>query len=253
MGHTNFGLLFATFFALVFTAFLMSRSYYEDLIVDGFRFGREKFLLAKRHKNFPLLSAPASLLDGLAMALPVMFLTRYYPPEIVGYYALITRVAMAPLNFVSQSVSQLNVKQVATLVNRGEDPSRYIFNISLLLLLVASIPMLIFYLWGKPIFYFLFGPTWALAGELITILLPSMVIRFLASTLSGAMISSGHLGLIAAWQVLAIVGTSAMFLWVGAEANNHQIFKYIMLTDLLLYSVYLVFIVYSIRRPKVIN
>jgi O-antigen/teichoic acid export membrane protein len=243
----------ATLASLLLTASLMIFCFSKDLLAGGLNLNPQKLKIARRYKDFPVFSAPASLLDGLGLALPVFFLAKYYPLDVVGYYALITRVAMAPLNFLSQSVSQLNMKKISYILSNGQDPFLYTLKVFILLFSIALVPMVILFIWGEPIFSIFFGPKWQETGGLIAILLPSITIKFIASTLSGAMISTGHLRLVAFWQIFSIVVTSAMFLFVGSDASTREIFLYITFTDFFIYSIYMIFIMYSVKTPKVIN
>jgi O-antigen/teichoic acid export membrane protein len=208
-------------------------------------------VLAKRYKNYPLLNAPSSFLDGLLLSLPVFFLIKHFPEAIVGYYALLTRVAVAPLSFIGGAISQVHIKKIAEVIHEGASGIPYLHKITLLLLAIALIPVIFFTAIGPEFFEHVFGKDWRIAGELIVLLMPSIALRFVVSPLSGALLASGHLALGSLWQVIAFIASLTMFLLVAPTANVRGMIVSIMLTDLVLYSLYYIFIWYSVKSPKV--
>jgi O-antigen/teichoic acid export membrane protein len=252
-GFEATGLLFAALSGLLFGSGYLVYAYREPLRAISWRFDRSIWRLAQRYKQFPLYSAFPSFLDGLTLALPVFFLTKYFPEAIVGYYALLTRVATAPLAFVAQAVSQVHLKKVAELVHQQQRATRYLIHITFVLSGIVALPTIVLMLYAPTLFAWIFGPQWQQAGELLVILMPALALRFVVSTVSGALLSTGNSHLGAFWQVTAFIITFVMFTIFTKRLLVTDLFFVMMLTDVLLYLFYYGLIWFAVKRPKALG
>jgi O-antigen/teichoic acid export membrane protein len=97
---------------------------------------------------------------------------------------------------------------------------------------------------------FFFGPNWRGAGEILVILMPALALKFVVSTLSLSFIATGHLRLLALWQILSFTITALVFLVFGKGGDIVGFFWAYMVKDLILYFVYYIMIVYAITHPN---
>jgi O-antigen/teichoic acid export membrane protein len=186
----------------------------------------------------------------LQQVLPIFFLAKYFPVEIVGYYSLLTRIAWTPLALVAQSVSQVLLRKVAELVQRGDDATQYIHHLSLVLLGIAVIPAIILFWYAESLFGLVFGENWREAGRLLSILGLGFPVRFVASTVSVAIISSGNSKLGAYWKIGAFATTFAMFWAFGDKMTIDDLVVVMMVVDLAIYATYYFVALYSVRHPR---
>ena len=103
MGLNKVGLILSFLLATFFCTVAFFWNYKNDINFAKLKITKSKFKLAYKYRQFPLLNAPASILNGITLALPVFFLARDYPEAILGYYALMTRVMMSPLSLIPSS------------------------------------------------------------------------------------------------------------------------------------------------------
>ncbi|NJN63412.1 MAG: oligosaccharide flippase family protein [Acidobacteria bacterium] len=253
LGHLKWGangLITATIVSLAFGAIYLIYAERSALRQIPWRRDGRLWSLALRYREYPLISAPTSFLNGLMLWMPVFFLTKYFPEESVGHYALFTRVATAPLTLIAGAVSQVNLKEMAERVHGGRAASEYLRRITIVMVAIALAPTIAFVAAGPQIFALVFGETWRTAGELLAILMPALAVRFVVSPLSGALISTGHVRLGGAWQVLAALVTFATFALVAPRASIRGMFVAMLITDVALYALYYFLIVYAVRHPK---
>jgi O-antigen/teichoic acid export membrane protein len=245
------GLLIGNFMGVFITCACLL-CYYKKLFKTLAQFRvKELFVVAKKYKDFPIFSATTSFLDGLAVALPVIFLAKYYPDNIVGYYALLVRVAQAPLSFVSNAVSQVLMKKTSELLYASANLTMYIRKVAVGLAGVVVLPALILMIWGPDLFASIFGESWRMAGDLSGILMPAFALRFVVSTISGTLAATGHVKLGSVWQLIFLAGTFTMFTILAPRLSINDLFFAMLLTDLLLYLLYASFIWYSVKNPVV--
>lgn len=244
------GLIMALLLSLICgTAYLVLRQR-TDLLAIDWRPSRAMLGRARRYSEFPRLNASTSLLDGVTLALPVFFLSRFFPTAVVGYFALLTRVAQAPLGFISRAVAQVHLKRIAEIAHGGGDGVVYLRKVTLALAALVAGPTLILMTLGPKLFSYVFGEQWYEAGKLLVILMPALALRFVVSTVSGVFAATGNLRLGAIWRICAFVVTLAMFSALAPRLNVTQMFVAMTLTDLILYSFYYHLIRKAVAMPE---
>lgn len=248
-GALEDGLLLANVIGLLLTCVYLAYVFRDLFRDEDWRWSRRKWKLALRHKEYPLFNAPTSMLNGLMTSLPVFFLARYFPESVVGYYALMVRVGVVPLSFIAAAVSDVNVKKTAEMLQTGQDPMPYLRRVTLSLLAVAVPPSLLLMLSAPQLFSWVFGETWHQAGVLLVILMPALAVQFVVSPLSLSIIAAGRLRLLAAWQVISLLTTLAVFAWAGRTGDIERFFWAYMIKDVALYGLYYAMLVFALRRP----
>lgn len=232
------GLLLSSVIATAAVSLWLLYRYNRILNRSLLLWNRRKRVLLLRYRDFPIYNASTGLLDGVRLALPVFFLSRYFPEAVVGYYALVLRVAMAPISFVSGAVSQVNLKKVADLVHQNQAVRPYLLRVTVMLLFIVSPLLVILILYAPPLFAWAFGEDWRVAGDYLQILMPSLALQFVVSTVSTTFGATGHNRLGAIWKITAFVVTFGVYLVFAPRVDVMGMFVAMMLTDLALYSFY---------------
>jgi len=243
--------LLAGFFsgALCATTYLLFL-YRSELTSDLLVWGKEKVALMKQYREFPIFNATTGLLDGVTLAMPVFFLTNYFSGAIVGYYALLLRVADTPLSFIASSVSEVNLKKTADLVNEQTDLRSHLLKLTLGLSAIVLFPAIILTIFSPTIFSYVFGEEWRESGVYLQILMPALAVRFVASTLA-TMISAthnNHFGAI--WKVTAFLVTIIVYGIFAPQRDAILLFKAVVLMDIMLYLFYWSLIWKSAGNPR---
>jgi O-antigen/teichoic acid export membrane protein len=159
------------------------------------------------------------------------------------------RIAQSPISIISQAVSQVSIKKISDIVHQGISPLRYIINLGAFLLVLISPIALIVWLYAPKLFSIFFGPQWAASGEYLQILIFSLVFRSIISVLSGALIPTGHVKLCSIWQVLYFCATIVLYYLTAPNLEIISFIYVMMYADILLYSIYLLIIMYGSRNP----
>lgn len=252
-GEFEDGLLLANVTGLVLTCAYLTYVF-RDVARDGdWGWDRHKWALALRHRDYPLFNATANILNGVMTGLPVFFLAGNFPEAVVGYYALLIRVGVVPLSFIAEAVSRINLKKITGLLQAGQNTMPYLRRITLSLLAVAAVPSALLMLFAPQLFAWVFGATWGQAGVLLVILMPALAMQFVVSTLSMSFVAAGHLRLQAAWQVLSLLTTLAVFAWAGQGDDIERFFWAYMTKDIALYALYYAMLVHALRHPARIH
>ena len=213
---------------------------------------RKTYIFRKYH-HFPIYDAPTALLNGVASALPVFFLTEFFSADIVGYYALLMRVAQAPLGFISTAVSQINLKKVSDLVHAEQPIRPYLLQITLVLMIIVVPASLILVLFSPDLFASVFGDQWRMAGVLTQIFAPALGLRFVVSTVSGVLDATGNNRLAAMWKTISFTVTLLMFSLSAYRLDIEELFVAMLITDVTLYLIYYLLIWYAAGNPRMLR
>jgi O-antigen/teichoic acid export membrane protein len=206
--------------------------------------------LAKDYSRYPAFDASTAILNSAKFALPVLFLSKNYPLEVAGYYALISRVAVAPFSFLYNAVFQVNLRQSAEILSSNGDLLGYLRNLIAVLFLVVAIPCAVLAVVSPWLFEHVFGKEWRAAGELLRFLVPAIVIQFVASAVSGTIVAAGRVGLGGAWRVFAFLITLGGLGAFAGKCDVEGVFILIAVLDVVTYAAYLVISIYAAYSAK---
>ena len=232
------GLLTANLIGLLCGVVLLAYVYHRDLRLRTLKWSRAKLVLAWRFRKFPLFSASSAVLDGFKLSVPVLFMAHYFPDNVVGLYAMVLRVASAPLSFVSSAVAQVHLKTLVDLLHAQGDVRSYLIRLTVVLSGIAIVPMVIIMPIAPWLFATVFGAQWREAGVYLQILMPSLAVRFVASTMSFTTEATNNSQLGAIWKATALIVTCAVLAVMAPRANIHRLFVALNICDIGLYVWY---------------
>ena len=136
--------------------------------------------LIKKYKNFLIYDIWGALLNNLSWMIVPILMNAYYGSNAAGQYSIGMRVIQIPASLIGASISQVFLKNASerryskTLYNYCIETTKKLFKYT------APIVIILFFL-GKPIFHFVFGDKWDIAGLYSQILAPWAMLWFCAS------------------------------------------------------------------------
>lgn len=140
--------------------------------------------IAKKYKDFPLISNWQGIFDMFNSTGSQYIISNIFGVKILGWYSFSVGLIQRPLQIIGASVSQVFFQKAATLYNEKKPVWPITKKIVVRLTLIGLpifIPILFF---GKPIFAFVFGENWATAGLYAQILTPWLYAKFIVSTIA---------------------------------------------------------------------
>lgn len=133
--------------------------------------------LANRYIKFPKITMMQSLFSTSTAQLPVVIISSFFSIQDAGFYSLANRVIASPINIVSSSFFQVFYQSFTTEKNKLNFYKTKFLKINLILLPIFI--LLWFFL--EPLFGFVFGKEWVVAGVYSQILLPLLYMKFLSN------------------------------------------------------------------------
>ncbi|MBE0447462.1 MAG: oligosaccharide flippase family protein [Actinobacteria bacterium] len=172
---------------------------------------------ANRYRRFPMITSGSAVLNSLGLQAPVLLLTAFYGPQVVGWFAFAQRVTSMPLNLVGQSLAQVYFGEAAQLAR--EDPRRLrmrFLGISRRLLLIGAGPVIFLGLAGEQLFSLIFGNQWQEAGLYVQLMAVMFLAQFIATPLSQTFSALERQDLGLAWsagRLIAVVFSIFLAHW----------------------------------------
>jgi len=186
--------------------------------------------------EFPKHSLFPALLDVVSMNLPIFIISSYYTKSIVGQFDGSRQLLAIPLALISISLSQVLYQKIVETNNENKKVYPLVRQNFIFLGLLSIVGMLIFIPFGVPIYTFVFGNEWELAGQMSQILVASYAIRFLISPLSIVFIALKKMKISALWQVFYFL--SMLLLLLFNDYSIQDFLYYFVLIDVIAYAVY---------------
>lgn len=142
--------------------------------------------VAKRYAKFPYLILPSQLLSKFGQELPVFFLTFYFVGTgSVGQYTIANLIINTPIVLIGTAIGDVFYAEAS---NTGvEKPERLLRLSSKLLkklIVLGTLPLLIFLFLSPTLFTFFFGEQWYDAGKLAQIISVLGFIRLVLTPIS---------------------------------------------------------------------
>ncbi|QTA90024.1 oligosaccharide flippase family protein [Desulfonema magnum] len=125
---------------------------------------------AKRYRKFPLISNWSVLLGNISRQVPIIMIAIFFSPDIVGIYALTTRVLGMPMKLIGDAIFRVFFQKIAELKNQGKELGDISLKLLTYLISIVVVPIAFISIIGREVFIILFGNTWVLAGTFAQIL-----------------------------------------------------------------------------------
>jgi O-antigen/teichoic acid export membrane protein len=164
----------------------------------------------RRYRRFPLLTAPAALVNTAGLEVPLLLVSAFYGDARAGLLGLTVRVFSAPTVVIGDAVaeafygeSSAGLRQpTGTLAPLLRDTVRR-------LLLLGAAPTALMALAGPWLFGLVFGPAWTEAGDYARFLAFAYLAQFALNPVSGVMQLLERQGQSLGWAAMRLVLTAA--------------------------------------------
>jgi O-antigen/teichoic acid export membrane protein len=193
---------------------------------------------AQRFKKFPIYTSLPSLLDSLAVVMPVLFFTNVFGATTTGYFSLATRIINLPSSLISASVSQAILPRLA-LDKAQTGTTAPLVEKVLNKLIILALSLFIVMQFSPLLFQIVLGKTWIIAGIYAKIMAAAVTMRFVVSPLSVVLIAYEKQEMLAYWQ-FAYMTSTVIALSLSTFYSDPVVSLYFLVaTDLILCSIYL--------------
>ena len=246
----TFGLIFGHLIGSCVGSLICLGYYYKEQLKIFESKGLLRFI--RERANYSIIHSIASLIGGGANQLPLFTVSLLGSSAVVGQFAMATRVVMLPVTLTSKQLSAALQTQIA---KSGLDTQgKNLVSLGLLLFLIFSPIVTLFYLYSVDMFVALLGEEWRLSGSIAQILVFAAWARFIVSPMTGIFMLDGRQRLSLLWQLILLSGKLALFFiqLIGQIWGQDTILSLVyaaLVVDVLAYAVG-VALIYSQARGK---
>jgi len=137
-----------------------------------------------RYINFPKFSVFSAFIESAASQMHILLFSVYFGSTIVGYLALTQRVIRMPMTLVANSVAEVFKQRAGYYFAHQGNCKDFFVKTSKMLFMVSVLPFVIIIPAAPPLFAFLFGAEWRIAGEYAQLLGIMFFLQFTVSPVS---------------------------------------------------------------------
>jgi O-antigen/teichoic acid export membrane protein len=174
--------------------------------------------LVGNYKNFLLYDIWGALINNLSWMIVPILMNYYYGSFAAGQYSIGLRIIQIPMSIIGASIGQVYIK---TASEKRYTKELYSYTVAITKkLFLYTIPFaLVLLLFGKPLFTFIFGDKWSVAGIYAQILAPWAVFWFIANPISTNFIILQKQNISLFTSTLNLI-TRFFSLQIGAKLDN---------------------------------
>lgn len=177
------GLILGTFLGNIISFFYLifkTKNCFKAFYFNKYRL----FILSKRYIKFPKFMIASGFLENISAQLPVFMISSFFGSYILGLFSLSQRIVKVPLGIIGSSIGNVFRQEAAKQLNENGACRKLFLNTLKKLIIIATIPFIIFYFIAPELFGFVFGKEWYKAGEYAQILTILFYFQFITSPLS---------------------------------------------------------------------
>lgn len=204
-----------------------------------------------RYKDFPLFQTIPALLNTASLMLPVLFVNSFYTTNSTAQFDLCRQVLLLPLALITTAMSQVLLQKFTEQRHKKQPLIPGFLKLTIATSIFAVVTILFFRIAGEPVFAFLFGEQWRLAGSWAAILAPAFMIQFVVSPLSTMIIALEKIRIGALWQLLYFLAILSLLFFDHLPENSFfVVFTFINISFYTLYWLIILFIIMNYERKR---
>ncbi len=189
----------------------------------------------QKYKDFPKYNLWTALAQDLnTVFLPVFLISYFFGTAVTGNYDLARLLLSVPLSLITVAIQQILFQKLSEIVNAGETIARHLLKLLFVLLIVATIGTLLFFIFIDDI-VLLFGDKWVSTIGLAKILVFSYLIKFVLDPFSSIFFVLKKLKVYSIWQTIYFFLIVSLFL-ISFKNLNHFLY-FLVGIDILFYCI----------------
>lgn len=143
---------------------------------------------ARLYRNFSFFSSWSAFFNTASKHVPVFLLAFFFPPVVVGYFALAFKAVSVPLELISEAIGRVFFQKAVEEDSRPGSLSIITIAVLKRLVAVSFFPMVVIIIIGQGLFSIIFGPKWAEAGMYMQCFSLWLFLKFLVTPITSVFI-----------------------------------------------------------------
>lgn len=156
------------------------------------------------YRRFPIFSMPEALANVAGLQVPILIIAAAAPAGEAGQVLIAMQVMLLPMALVGTSIGQVYLSR-APEEHRNGTLGPFTLSIIRRLAFVGTVPITVIGLTAPWTFPFFFGDGWARSGEIAAMMVPWVLLQFVAVPVSMSFHVIGRTGLALGLQLIGMV------------------------------------------------
>lgn len=204
----------------------------------------------RRTWRFPVLSVPMTLLDSIAVALPLMFIVGGFGSADAGAYSQVQRLIGAPLVLAGLAVAQVFYKYAGDSYRNSRPLAPLLWRVVGGLSALGFALLVFSLVAGEVVMGFLLGQGWRVDTWFVTLTLIPVIARMIVSPISSVFLIANRIGMLSVWQVLYFLVTLVVLMLAKSSLNFDRFLLAFACSECVMYGVYLFLAARVARQPQ---
>jgi len=200
--------------------------------------------LAKRYIKYPKYLLPSTLASELSSSLPIYLISSFFSSQLSGYYFFTLRIVSLPISLFGNSIGEVYRQEASVNYSKYGDCSYIYLKTLKKLILLGTVPLLLFYFLGEYFVPYIWGSQWEYSGRLTKYFSFLIFFQFISTPLSYTIHFNRYVNFDTYLQLFRLIFTFISF-YIGYILKN---FDYAIINYVFVYSVY--YILHSIYQYK---
>ncbi len=216
----------------------------------GFSFSEISWLrmksVAREYKEYPLYNTLPAFLNTAGLMLPILFINKFFGTDVTGQFDLTRQILAVPTALLSVSLSQVYLQRLSEKFNSQVSIKKDLLALFAFLGGISLFAFVVIYFWGVPLFTFLFGKEWQLAGLFAEVLIFKYLLVFVVSPVSIVLIAIKKIKVTSVWQIMYFA--AILVLWFFKDNDIFSFLRVYVSIDVMMYLFYLLLILYNVIK-----
>jgi O-antigen/teichoic acid export membrane protein len=178
-------------------------------------------LVALRYRRFPILFAPAGLLNSAGLQLPVLLLAHFYGAPEAGWFGMSQRILALPVSLMAVAVAQVYLGELARTVRSSPTLALALFDKSSRTLLLIGVALAVLItIAAQPLFPLVLGHEWVVSGDYARAIAIGLGAQVIASPLASTLTVLERGGTQLVCDLSRVLGMIAVVAWVRSSGGS---------------------------------
>jgi O-antigen/teichoic acid export membrane protein len=140
---------------------------WKKIFTEKIRFNRKMIAaIMKKYIRYPKYLIPATFAGEASSQVPIIQLTTFFDASISGFFTLTNKVTVLPMSLIGNAIGEVYRQKASEEYSKfGNCKDLYLKTLGALFL-IGLLPLLVLFFFSVPLFTFVFGHEWTIAGEM---------------------------------------------------------------------------------------
>jgi O-antigen/teichoic acid export membrane protein len=186
----------------------------KKILAERFIFKKKRaFVLMRKYSRYPKYLVPSTLAGEISTNGVTILFNTFFNSTVAGFFTFTNRVLALPISLIGNAIGEVYRQKAAEEYHEFGNCKTLFLKTLLKLFLIALLPFLTLFFFGEPLFNFVFGSQWIIAGKIARYFSFIIFFQFLSTPLSFTIVFNNSQNLDLILQLLrGVFSIGAIFL-----------------------------------------